>query len=99
MTEFKFLLLSEYESSSVYKYLSSIGSTKLMSGKIELKYLFEFDWIISYGYKHIIQKEIIQAVKNPIINLHISYLPFNRGVHPNYWSFKEQSQGSNNSFY
>ncbi len=91
MTEFKFLLLSEYESSSVYKYLSSIGSTKLMSGKIESKYLSQFDWIISYGYKHIIQKEIIQAVKNPIINLHISYLPFNRGAHPNYWSFKEQS--------
>ena len=34
MTEFKFLLLSEYESSSVYKYLSSIGSTKLMSGRL-----------------------------------------------------------------
>ena len=23
--------------------------------------------------------------------MHISYLPFNRGAHPNYWSFKDNS--------
>ena len=25
------------------------------------------------------------------INLHISYLPFNRGAHPNFWSFVDNS--------
>ena len=26
-------------------------------------------------------------MKNKIINLHISYLPYNRGAYPNFWSF------------
>ena len=26
-----------------------------------------------------------------LINLHISYLPYNRGSYPNYWSFKENT--------
>ena len=30
-------------------------------------------------------------MKRPIVNLHISYLPFNRGSHPNYWSFVENT--------
>jgi methionyl-tRNA formyltransferase len=46
-----------------------------------------FDFIISYGYKHIIKKSIIESSAAPIINLHISYLPWNRGAHPNFWSF------------
>lgn len=27
----------------------------------------------------------------PIINLHISYLPGNRGAHPNFWSFYDET--------
>jgi len=45
----------------------------------------EFDLIISFGYRHIIPNKIIVA-SCPIVNLHISYLPFNRGSHPNFWS-------------
>jgi len=46
-----------------------------------------FDFVISYGYRHILKKPIIESSKAPIINLHISYLPWNRGAHPNFWSF------------
>jgi len=46
-----------------------------------------FDFVISFGYKHILKKTIIESSKAPIINLHISYLPWNRGAHPNFWSF------------
>ena len=46
-----------------------------------------FDFAISFGYKHILMKSIIESSKAPIINLHISYLPWNRGAHPNFWSF------------
>ncbi len=46
-----------------------------------------FDFVISYGYRHIIKNPIIKSSKAPIINLHISYLPWNRGAHPNFWSF------------
>lgn len=46
-----------------------------------------FDLVISYGYRHLIKKSVINDSKAPIINLHISYLPWNRGAHPNFWSF------------
>ena len=48
-----------------------------------------YDLVISYGYKHILKKELIESSKTPIVNLHISYLPWNRGAHPNFWSFYE----------
>lgn len=46
-----------------------------------------FDFVISYGYRHVLKKPIIESSNAPIINLHISYLPWNRGAHPNFWSF------------
>ena len=35
--------------------------------------------IISFGYRKIINKKILSLVERPIINLHLSFLPFNRG--------------------
>jgi len=49
------------------------------------------DMIVSYNYKFIIPKEIIDFVNSKAINLHISYLPFNKGYHPNVWSFLEDT--------
>ena len=46
-----------------------------------------YDLVISFGYTHIIKNDVIESSKIPIINLHISYLPWNRGAHPNFWSF------------
>ena len=46
-----------------------------------------FDFIVSYGYRHILSKNILDLLPNKIINLHISYLPYNRGADPNFWSF------------
>ncbi|MDR6394418.1 formyltransferase family protein [Herbaspirillum seropedicae] len=46
-----------------------------------------YDFVVSYGYRHILKKEIIESSDAPILNLHISYLPWNRGAHPNFWSF------------
>ena len=55
--------------------------------EITLDKVKNLDVIISFGYRHIISNEIIKHFKKPIINLHLSYLPFNRGAHPNFWSF------------
>ena len=55
--------------------------------KNKIENLENYDLVISFGYRHIIKKEIIEKTKIPIINLHISYLPWNRGSHPNFWSF------------
>ena len=49
------------------------------------------EFIISYNYHYIIPKEIIDFVKGKAINLHISYLPWNKGTYPNIWSFIEDT--------
>ena len=72
--------------------------TRLIDGLIELhcevwhteeqiKSTEGYDLVISYGFKHILKKDVIKNSTAPIINLHISYLPWNRGAHPNFWSF------------
>lgn len=47
------------------------------------------DFIISYNYRHILRKDVLDKVK--AINLHISYLPWNRGADPNFWSFLDNT--------
>jgi methionyl-tRNA formyltransferase len=49
------------------------------------------DFVISYGYRFMIRKPLIEYVKRKIINLHISLLPWNRGADPNLWSFLENT--------
>jgi len=63
----------------------------VFSDKIDLKTLKKLnpDLIISYNYRHIIGKEVLKKYK--IINLHISYLPYNRGAHPNFWAYVEHT--------
>ena len=51
----------------------------------------QFILIISFGYKKIIPDSIISKLDQPIINLHMSYLPYNKGAHPNFWSFMENT--------
>jgi len=64
-----------------------VSIVKQISRPINLKDTSEFDIIISFGYRHIINKRIIKYCKKTIINLHLSYLPYNKGSHPNVWSF------------
>jgi methionyl-tRNA formyltransferase len=45
------------------------------------------DFIISYNYRYIIDECVLNFMKNRTVNLHISLLPWNRGAHPNFWSF------------
>ena len=45
------------------------------------------DFIVSYGYRYKIPKWVIESLPGRVINLHISYLPYNRGADPNFWSF------------
>jgi methionyl-tRNA formyltransferase len=48
---------------------------------------FSPDITISYNYRDIIKENVINLSNNKIINLHISFLPWNRGADPNLWSF------------
>jgi methionyl-tRNA formyltransferase len=51
----------------------------------------KYDWVISYRYPHIITPEVIDIFSGRMVNLHISYLPWNRGADPNLWSIVEQT--------
>ena len=52
----------------------------------------KFDLIISFGYRKIIKSDILRKIKRPILNLHMSYLPFNKGAYPNFWSFYDDTK-------
>lgn len=45
------------------------------------------DLVVSFNYKYIIKKDIIEYLGKKIINMHISFLPWNKGSNPNFWSF------------
>ncbi len=51
----------------------------------------DFNFCISYRYKKILKREVLEYFGSNIINLHISYLPWNRGYDPNIWSFLEDT--------
>ena len=50
----------------------------------------KFNTIICFGYRHVLDKKVLSNCKN-VINLHPSYLPFNKGAHPNFWSFADNT--------
>lgn len=49
------------------------------------------EFIVSYNYRHVLPKDIIDLFKNRAVNLHISFLPWNRGADPNFWSFVDDT--------
>ena len=64
---------------------------KRFNQNISSKDFEESDLIISFGYRYILDNKFISQCRCPIVNLHISYLPFNRGAHPNFWSFYDDT--------
>lgn len=50
----------------------------------------EIDFIVSYGYRHIIRNDVLDMFRKRVINLHISLLPWCRGAHPVFWSIVEK---------
>tara|TARA_Y100001968_G_scaffold164518_1_gene150579 strand:- start:769 stop:1353 length:585 start_codon:yes stop_codon:yes gene_type:complete len=91
MTSKKLLFLGYDE-----KETKLIGALKNMGFLITntdkpIKSYEEYDFIVSFGYRHIISKSTIEAASAPIINLHISFLPWNRGAHPLFWSFYDET--------
>lgn len=87
------VLVLGYEKNPIIEYLKSVDEVFVTSSKLTLKQIqsYDPDFIVSYGYKYILRPPIVKAYPNRIINLHISKLPWNRGYHPNFWSFYENT--------
>ncbi len=84
------ILSNNHYAVMLYEWLLEYGEkTILYSEKLTEQLIQQWKpkWIISYGYRYIIKDEIIRLVKGKIINMHISYLPWNRGANQNVWSF------------
>ena len=56
-----------------------------------LREFLKSDFTVSFGFCEIINDKILKKLQRPILNIHLSYLPFNRGAHPNFWSFIENT--------
>jgi|ETNvirenome_6_85_1030632.scaffolds.fasta_scaffold00032_40 folate-dependent phosphoribosylglycinamide formyltransferase PurN len=82
------ILFLGYNDSPILQFLSKEANVTQTTEKISLQEInnIDPDFIISYGYTHIIKKNVIEAYSEKIINLHISYLPWNKGMYPNIWS-------------
>ncbi|WP_298820067.1 formyltransferase family protein [Chloroflexus sp.] len=80
--------------SPLVEWLKSIGEEVIATTEpvdLALVMALSPDFIVSYGYRHIIKKDVLALYQNRAINLHISYLPWNRGADPNFWSFVEDT--------
>ena len=88
------LFLGGNLSKTLSNWLISIGEdVAYTEEKININFVKKInpEFIISYNYRYIISGEIIKFVNNKVINLHISYLPYNKGAYPNVWSFFENT--------
>ncbi|HEX5270819.1 MAG TPA: formyltransferase family protein [Gemmataceae bacterium] len=46
---------------------------------------------VSHGYRHLVRGPVLEHLRDRVINLHVSYLPWNRGADPNLWSFLDDT--------
>lgn len=50
-----------------------------------------YDLVVSFGYRHILPENVLKTANCNVINIHISFLPWNRGADPNFWSFYDDT--------
>ena len=85
-------LTNNEDSKCLYRWLKAYEKEKevlCFSNKISLEMVQKLqpDFMVSYNYKHIISKDVLDYMDGNAINLHVSYLPYNRGSSPNFFSF------------
>ncbi len=80
----------------VYDWLNNrndVEILELVTEKQELPIVkdLEPELVISSGFEHKVPKEIIDVPEKGIVNLHPSFLPYNRGAHPYIWPIVEDT--------
>ena len=68
-----------------------IGKNSINSMTASILKQLELDYIICIHYPFILPKEFVDIPKIGAINLHPSYLPFNRGWHTPTWAIKNNT--------
>ncbi len=88
------VLFLGYPDSQLIPFLERQGDSVIVQNDrfgLDWLELQKAEFLISYGYRYILKKEVLDRFSGAAINLHISYLPWNRGADPNFWSIIENS--------
>ena len=73
----------------LFRWISRRCEAEILSDRLTVERLSYVrpDIVVSYNYVHLVSRQCIEYVNGNIINMHISLLPWNRGISPNIWSF------------
>jgi methionyl-tRNA formyltransferase len=52
---------------------------------------YRIHFLVSYGYRYIVPQKFLEKITGVAVNLHIGFLPYNRGAHPNLWANLEDT--------
>ena len=77
---------------AIQAFLDGAGEdVRAWTGRPSLDLVREFspDIIVSYGFRWLLPAEVFAFPRLGTVNAHISYLPWNRGADPNFWSHAE----------
>jgi len=87
-------LTNNENTNSLYQWLCEKEEVVRFQNKITFEMIKEWTpkFIISFNYSYLIKKDVIDYMQGKIINLHTSYLPYNRGSAPNFFSFLENTK-------
>ena len=89
------ILLIGYPKSKIKSYLSHEEELTFIDGSesISLTTIAQHspEYIVLHGCHSILDVRIVNNFPRRIINLHGAYLPWNRGGHPNLWSFLDNT--------
>ncbi len=93
-TTMKVLFLGADASRQLSEWLRAQGEEVFFTDKkIDKESVVKYnpDIIISYNYRYIIKNDILSIPGRGAFNLHVSYLPWNKGAFPNVWSILENT--------
>ncbi len=81
-------------STKLADYLSNSNDIIATEDKLSRNHIEKLnpDLIVSYRYRYIIAPDVVEKYAGKILNLHISYLPWNRGASPCFWSIVDDSK-------
>jgi methionyl-tRNA formyltransferase len=73
--------------SAIAQYLTSTGhQCRSTEAAVSPEELTGVDWLVVNGYAPILKQAAITLMKNRVINVHPSHLPYGRGIFPLFWA-------------
>lgn len=87
-------LTNNENTDSLYAWLQkNDGNVCRFQNKLSLEIIEQLEpsFVISFNYRHLIPEDVIEYMDGKIVNLHASFLPYNRGSAPNFFSFYDNS--------